>query len=282
MANVAVRTFFGLPEPVKRAVRILAIPYLLDQKIAVDLLIGAGITPLAAIELIQQVKSHRIWVQRSKNTWSIAAETRDIALSELGEEALSLKRKAITILKSNMPPCQEQNYLAYQDYQLQMVRLSLSIPEYQQEAIDTLRSFFDAAEWFNQTESARVASLYIDEHFELADKIGYPENMHKAFFMRGIHAFRQQDYQLAIKLLNIIAENQGGTAVALPDVIAAFYYLGLSYKELRRIENARDAFLKGIQATIKADQLRIILSPPVTNIKNDLSIQLQSTSHLMN
>jgi len=266
------QNFFNLSAHIREALKILAVPYLLNQEIAEDLLVVAGILTIDAAEMVKNVKSYRVWVRRSKDTWCINSQLREVAISQLEENTLIIKRKVLEVLKRHQPIYNIDTYLASKDYYLQMARLSLSIPENRAEAVDLLRSYFNSAELFNNHESARVISIYIDENLKLEDWRGYPENIWKLFFVRGTYAYRQGDHNTALQYLASVLEKRDTSVDSVQDAVIACYYMGSCYKFIGSPGNAEDVFLSGIQlaSTINNENILPAFSQKVRELQFEL------------
>jgi len=266
------QNFFNLPAHIREGIKILAVPYLLNQLIAEDLLVVSGILTTDAAEMVKNIKSYRVWERRAKDTWFITPHLREVAISQLEENTLIIKRKALEVLKRHQPIYNIDTYLASKDYYLQMARLSLSIPENRAEAVDLLRSYFNSAELFNNHESARVISIYVDENLKPKDWQDYPENIWKLFFVRGTHAYRQGDHNTVLQYLAPVWENRDTSVDSVQDAVIACYYMGSCYRSIGSPGNAEDMFLSGIKlaSTINKEHILPAFAQKVRELQFEL------------
>jgi len=237
--------FYELPEIIQEAVIVLAIPTSLNESIAEQLLRSTQVTNGNTTEVIRNLKTFPIWVKRTKTSWCIDDEIRDIAIQKLNDSTLETKRKVIEVLKEYETTFKNQTYLVSRDFQLQLVRLSLGVPEEQQQSIQKLRSFFEAAELFNNHEASRVLSSYIDENLKIDNsQKSYPVYILSAYFIKGIDAYRKREFKVALEYLLPVWKYYDRTNFSSQkDAAIASHFAGLIYaKERSQFKNAEDAF----------------------------------------
>jgi tetratricopeptide (TPR) repeat protein len=122
--------------------------------------------------------------------------------------------------------------LELRDFQLQLARLSLSIPEEQETSMNTLRSVFDTAELFNNHEGLRVVSNYIDENLTLDEnKTTYPAYLLSAFYIKGLQAYRTKNNGSALKYLTPVWKNRDSSFNSIKDAGIASHLIGLIYSK---------------------------------------------------
>jgi tetratricopeptide (TPR) repeat protein len=240
--------FEELPDKIRRAVAILSVPSVLTENIAEKLLQHTHEANGNASKIVSQIKSFPVWMRRSKTTWAIDYKLRKIALKKLNGSSRTVKEEALDILKNFKPDFDEYSYIESKDFELQIARLGLSIPEEFEQAIGTLRSFFEAAELFKNPEASRVVSAYIDENpdFEKFQK-HLSESTLSAFYMRGLYAYRSNDYRTALKYLIPVWKQRVNSYSSIKDAAIASFLVGIIYSKNRsRFKEAEDAYKESL------------------------------------
>ncbi len=225
-----------LPVLIKDAVCALSVSTSLNDEIATQLLKNTSVANGNARDIIAEVKSLPLTIQRNRNYWSIAPKIREVALQKLNGSKQKYQLEAFKILKSqHIDYSSNAPYIELRDFELQTMRLGLKIPDEQQNAIQKLRSIFEADEEYNNHDNTKVLSLYIDEGITFKESEAYPAHILSAYFIRGIHAYRtrENDYSTALKYFLPVWKFHDQSYSSKKDAAIASHLIGLIYSKKR-------------------------------------------------
>jgi tetratricopeptide (TPR) repeat protein len=231
------------------AIYILSTSSMLTDSIAQHLLVRAGVANGNAPDVVNEIKSYPIWYTRTQKSWVLDDDVREYALVHLNGNTKQVQKSTLASLRElRGEASNELTFRDQKDLEYQIARLGLKIEEEQQQAVNTFRYFYEMAEQFHVQETSRVVDLYIDESLKPQDQAkGLPEHLQSAYFMQGMFAYRNNNLQKALHLLQIVSNNVGDSYQSMKDGAIAFHLIGHVWaREYRKHNEAEDAYRKSL------------------------------------
>ncbi|KJU83083.1 hypothetical protein MBAV_004723, partial [Candidatus Magnetobacterium bavaricum] len=99
------------------------------------------------------------------------------------------------------------------------------------DAIDDIRTIFNLADHFNESETGRVIDLYMEEDISEAEQTGeslWPYVLN-AFFMRGMYAHKKKDHKKVLRFMIPGWEKRHNTVAGRHDAAIAAHIVGLTW-----------------------------------------------------
>ncbi len=241
--------FSLLPENLQKVVCLLSVTPILTDNIANNILFNDAIN----YTVLDTVKQLPIWHQRNLETWSIDNDIRIVALKKLNGSFNKYSVRTLTVLKDIEQEIKNTfSIFEAHDWELQIGRLSLKSPDSFHVGVMLLRHHFNAADLYENIETTRVISEYIDESIDInSTKEQWTSELLNAYFMRGIYAYRKKNKALALRLLLPVWEKFNETLGSIHDAAISAHIIGIVWsKDHNLYDKAERAFKDSIKLRV--------------------------------
>ncbi|MBF0606067.1 MAG: hypothetical protein SFH39_05675 [Candidatus Magnetobacterium sp. LHC-1] len=232
-------------EEVKEALEVLCVPNMLEDSLAESLLQNTGRANGNASAIIKRLRSFPIWHYRTIRTWAFHDDIRQYCIGKLNGSGKDIRTKVLSTLREKRKDFKDFIAFDISDYDLQVARLAFTIEEEKPKAVEGMRAIFDLAAQYNESETARVIDLYLEEDMSAAEQTGESLSVYvlMAFFMRGMYAHRKKDHDKALRFMMPVWEKRHNTVAGRHDAAIAAHIVGLIWsKERNRWQEAERAY----------------------------------------
>ncbi|MFD1552588.1 hypothetical protein DNU06_15540 [Putridiphycobacter roseus] len=240
------------------AVSILSVPSFLNDSIAKELL-ELDILSSSNNDLFSKIQCYPIWKRRSENSWIIENDIRNVFLKKLNGNSQSIIESVYKKLEDFRPNLiQSLNTRELKDFYIQISRLSLALPDKQEDGIQLFRSLYDISETYKIHTTSELIYKYLEDGLKIdVDAKELPSYILNALFMKGMYAYNKRKYDEALKYLTPVWQNHDNSILSLKDAGIASHIIGLIWsKKKYRFEEIKEAFDSSIKIRIEVgDQI---------------------------
>lgn len=230
-------------------ISMLSIPSVLNNKLALEILDFDKIKSDKE-KLLSNVLDYPVWKRLNKGNWVLENSVRIVFQEKLnGSSNVVINHVYNKLSRSFKEHNSEISLTEQKDYEIQLSRLCLSIPNKQEKGINTFRAFYDLAEKFNIKKTSEIINLYFDQSLKINEgDVDFPPYILNALFMKGMYAYKTKNNEDALKYLKLVWELHDNSIDRIRDAAIASHIVGLIWsKDKTNSIKSKKAFLESIK-----------------------------------